>query len=619
MNAVVSAAVSAVAEAAPATGRRRHAGLFLLWLGLYFTLVLAWGERNSWPDELLVCLLFLPLQVAVAAALHARHGFGRDGRDEPSLRELAIAYLLLATGIASGLLLMMVVGLLAVGVAWLRPRRRPVDWFEWLKLPVVFSFALPFWLDFSGSRQDWFARFNDPALNPTYRLPLELGVTRLQVALRLAVLAAALLLPGRRFCWGLPLLVPAVVAGNEIAGRLAGGSAPLAWAWMAGAWLAVAGLGRIFDRRMRSGSANGHLTYWMEHRAYPPWIAAMAVAVQQAVPAEGPSLRPLFGLALLGAAALLVLLYRLRLRTPAGPIHSRSSGLVMAGLALLLGAEFTGLDLLRYAALGATIIGLMSWHRLWAKRVFLAAGVAWMALLPPALMGFAAGAEPAWLVVARAFLALAALGLLAAAGPRTDWSSGEEGYANEAWLPIQRFALIFLILMVVFQNASAFWPEPMENRFDLAMRGATATDLLAPPEPPPTAVSNPLAPAPGYGLFDVTVSLPSRNPAQLEAPELSLRRRGWTVTSRDVVPHPLGAAVVLGLERNQQPARAVYWFENGGQAFANYLQARRILWSSWNLSDRNLRLVLILSGAAETPADFFTFAAGQNWFVTPPH
>lgn len=616
MNPAVSAVASAAAEAAvPAAGHRRCTGVFLLWLGLYLTLVLAWGQRNSWPDELLVCLLFLPLQVAVAAALHVRHGFGRDGRDEPSHRELAIAYLLLATGIASGLLLMMTVGLLAVGVAWLRPRRGPVDWFEWLKLPVVFSFALPFWLDFSGSRQDWFARFDDPAVNPGWRLPLELGVTRLQVALRFAVLAAALLLPGRRFWWALPLLAPAMLAGNEAAARLAAGSAPAAWGLMAAAMLAVAVLARWLDRLFGSGATDGHVTYWMEHRAYPPWIAAMAVAVQQAVPAEGPSLRPLFGLALLGAAALVILLYRLRLRTPVGPIHSRSSGLVVAGLALLLGAEFTGLDLLRYAALGATVIGLMSWHRLWAKRIFLAAAVAWMALLPPVLLGFTAEAEPAWLVAVRAGVALAALGLLAVSGPRTDWASGEEGYANEAWMPFQRFALIFLILVVVFQNASAFWPEPMENRFEQALRGATATDLLAPPER--AAATDPLALAPGYGLFDVTVSLPSRNPAQLEAPELALRRRGWTILRREVVPHPFGAAVALELERNQQPARAVYWFENDGEAFANYLQARRILWSSWNLSDRNLRLVLILSGVAETPEDFFAFARQQHWFATP--
>ncbi|MFN0067111.1 MAG: hypothetical protein ACKVYV_05680 [Limisphaerales bacterium] len=618
MSPAVSAVASAAAEAAaPAAGRRRCTGVFLLWLGLYLTLVLAWGQRNSWPDHLLVCLLFLPLQVAVAASLHARHGFGRDGRDEPSHRELAIAYLLLATGIASGLLLMMTVGLLAVGVAWLRPRERPVNWFEWLKLPVVFSFALPFWLDFSGSRQDWFAPFDDPAVNPAWRLPLELGVTRLQVALRFAVLAAALLLPGRSFWWALPLLAPAVVAGNEAAVRLAAGSAPAAWGLMAAALLAVAAFARGLDRRFGAAAADGHVRYWMEHRAYPPWIAAMAVAVQQTAPAEGPALRPLFGLALLGAAAMVVLLYRLRLRTPAGPIHSRSSGLAMAGLALLLGAEFTGLDLLRYAALGATIIGLMSWHRLWAKRVFLAAAVAWMALMPPTLMGVMPEAEPAWLVAARAGVALASLALLAMAGPRTDWASGEEGYANEAWMPIQRFALIFLILMVVFQNASAFWPEPMENRFEQAMRGATATDLLAPPER--AAATDPLAVTPGYGKFEVTVSLPSRNPAQLEAPELALRRRGWVIRRREVVPHPFGTAVALELEleRNQQPARAVYWFENDGEAFANYLQARRILWSSWNLSDRNLRLVMILSGVAETPGEFIAFARQQHWFAAP--
>lgn len=613
------AAVSPRPAAAPETAAARSAepfgGVFLVWLGLYLALVLAWGQRNSWPDELLVCLLFLPLQAAVAVALHVGNGFGRDGRDDPSHRELAIAYLLLATGIASGLLLMMTVGLLAVGVAWLRPRRRPVDWYEWLKLPVLFSLALPFWLDFSGSRQQWLAHFDDPAVNPVYRLPLELGITRLQVALRLAVLAAALLLPGRRFWWALPLLVPAVVAGNELAARFAAGAAAAAWLAMAGAGLAVAALVRRLDGGTpRPG--DGHLLYWMEHRAYPPWIAALAVAVQQAVPAEGPSVQPRFGLALLGTAALVVLLYRLRRRTPAGPIHSRSSAMVMGGLALLLSAEFTGVDLFRYAALGATVIGLMSWHRLWAKRVFLAAAATWLALLPPAVFGFTAATEPTTLFLLRAVVAVTALVLLARAGPRTDWASAEEGYANETWQPLQRFALICLLLLLMFQNAAAFWPEPEENRFELALRGASAAELLtAQSEAEAAPAIEHLSLLAGYRRFTVSISRPSRNPSQLEAPELALRRRGWHIDRREVTPHPHGIAVALTLERGGQPARAVYWFENGGRAFVNYLQARRILWSSWNLSDRNLRLVIMVSGGQEPPEEFFAFARQQDWFV----
>ena len=34
---------------------------------LYVVVVVAWGQRNAWPDELLLCLLFLPAQVFVAS------------------------------------------------------------------------------------------------------------------------------------------------------------------------------------------------------------------------------------------------------------------------------------------------------------------------------------------------------------------------------------------------------------------------------------------------------------------------------------------------------------------------------------------------------------------------
>jgi hypothetical protein len=599
--------------------------MFAVWLLVYLAVVLSWGQRNSWPDELLVCVAFLPAQILVAALLYQRHGFDQGGVMLPSHRELAIAYLLLAIGIASGLLLMMVVGLLAVALAWLRPARRQLDWLEWLKVPVIFAMALPFWLDFAGSRQEWYRPFADPAVNPPYQFPLALTLSRLEIILRLGVLAAALVLPGRRFWWGLPLLLPLLLGVNHLGSRAlaaAGVPAGSATEWAlyalqaaAFALLAAATAGLEKLTRRPPGAV---VTGAMESYAYPPWVAAMVVAVQQAVPAEGPALRPQPGLELLGMVVLVALLYRLRWRTAAGPVHSRSSGMVVVGLALLLVAEFTGLDLVRYAALGATLAGLISWHRRWPRHAFAVAFAVWTALLPPPA---ATPLEPALLTTLRVVIAVAGLAWLAYA-PRRGAPAPEAdtaGYANEAWQPLARFSLVLLLLMLVFQNASAFWPEPMENRFEQAVRGATATDLLAPPGPATTnrAPADPWSAPRAYGRFEVTVALPSSNPAQLEAPELALQRRGWTVRSRALIRHPRGEAVHLHLERRGEPAHAVYWFENGPDTFSNYLQARRILWSSWNLADRNLRLVLLLSRVAERPDEFYDFAARQNWFDAP--
>lgn len=620
----------------------------LSWFPFHLTVVLAWGQRNSWPDELLLCLLALPISALVIWDLYQSQRFSLAIEPERGQQEQLIAALVLAVGLASGQLLLMSAGLVCLAVGWLRPSGPGVDWTEWLKAPLLLLGALPFWLDFEAGRHPFTSLLDDPICNPLFRLPLALKVSQALLLTYGGLVAMVVLLHGRIFWLALPVLpgfvlavsaLPRLVPAWNQLPRLARFWLP----WIAGGLL-LALLGRLANRLERSGrplSTGQTLRRWFEERRYPPWLAILVVAVVQALPFRGLRIETEPLLELAGLAVLALLLGAYRLRTPKGPIHSRSVAMVAGALTLTLLAEFAVSDPIRHLALGFVIIGLLSWHCFWPLRIFVTAGATVLVLFsltPEAFPGLPVDPRFAQLRFGTALLLLAAVGWFVTLPlPKP----GASGYSEDGWIPSKRFALILVGLMMLFQTASAFWPE---HTMPLAPPPRLATDTILPapahPSDPEDAAAEPAEPVepdpsdepakdtvgatPRLRLryldesIDVAVIQLRRNPYQVEAPERTFERLGWNVRDSARHPHPNGEAGFLRIAREGRTISILWWFELGDRAFANPLFARRILWSSWHLANRHLRLIRLETEGQLTAGQLSEFARQQNWFATPP-
>jgi hypothetical protein len=588
------------------------------WLFFYLTVVVAWGQRNSWPADLLLCVLLLPMNVLVVSTLYTVERLALTIEPEKSQQEQLIASLVLAVGLASGQVLLMSLGLACLGIAWLRPAQPDVDWAEWLKIPVVLLTTLPFWVDFEGSGLPLAALFDDPAANPVFHLPLALEITQAQVLGYCGLVAMVLFLRGRAFWLALPCLpillilitlLPRVFPTWLTMDPVLRAAVP----WLLG----IVALGvaprvlRHIERASRHLVSGRTLRRWLEERRYPPWLAALVVAAMQAVPLDTVRVTMARILGWIGVGVLLFLLVRLRRRTPRGPIHSRSVAMVAGGLALTLLAEFTTSASLRHVALGLVMIGLISWHCFWPLRIFIVAALACVALLagPEHL---AVGLwDSSVAVVARMVIAFLLLGVLGGFMRQPLPIPGAHGYSDEGWVPPKRFALILLGLMMLFQTASAFWPEHDIDAVAVSASAEKETEALDPLqtlEPGWFRVASP------RGSVQLMIAFPRKNPYLLESPERTLRRRGWRIVERVRVQRPSGEAVALGLERNGVRATAMWWFEVGDRVFSNHVYARRVLWSGWHLADRGLRLIRLESTTLREPQELIAIARREDWF-----
>ncbi|MBI3877036.1 MAG: hypothetical protein HY300_13955 [Verrucomicrobia bacterium] len=260
---------------------RRFALLFGLWLAAYAAIVLAWAANNDWPVELWTPLAFVPISLIAAKKLSLRNGFQLAPHDRLSHWELLIAFLLLAVGIAGGLMLLLAVGWLNLGIVCLRPKRLPGDCGEWLKLPLLFACCLPVWTDLSGSRQDWLVYFGvSSSAGPA-------AMVTFQIASRVALVLLAWWTRGAAF-WICLVALPVLVAGLRFV------AAPFQFAlndlaldfavWLVAALL-LSGLGlalnRVLDARPNFRASWQRATSRALARPPEPWLAALLILLQQ--------------------------------------------------------------------------------------------------------------------------------------------------------------------------------------------------------------------------------------------------------------------------------------------------------------------------------------------------
>ena len=149
---------------------------------------------------------------------------------------------------------------------------------------------------------------------------------------------------------------------------------------------------------------------------------------------------------------------------------------------------------------------------------------------------------------------------------------------------------------------------------------AVASTPLAGAADPDGTAEEPTEPSPrlryrfGDHTIDVAIIRLRRNPYLVESPERTFERIGWTVLHSSRVPHPKGEAGSLGLQRAGENLTLLWWFELGNRAFANPLYARRVLWSSWHLANRNLRLVRLEADGSVPAERLEEFARRLKWF-----
>lgn len=612
--------ITRAAEVRPGTQEGLRFGFHLVLLAaLYAAIVVAWGHRNAWPDDLLACVLATPVSFLVCQRILADIGCGLGTDVRGGQPEQLIAALVLAVGVASGQMLLMSGGLVCLGIGWLRPSKPDVDWAEWLKAPFLLLGILPIWLDLDGGRIAIAPILDDPLANPTYRLPLGLALTQAHVLTYAGLIALALMLRGRDFWLALPLL-PAFMAAITLIPRFVPEWAslpPLARLWSP--WVAGAALIALLDRFARHFRAKrsplpraSTIRRWFAERRHPPWIAVLVVGIAQAGPLQSPR-STLIDLPSLGGLALLFgLLLILRVRTVRGPIHSRSTAAVAGALALTLLGEFTATDSLRRIALGLVILGLLSWHCFWNLRILFAALIALAALLGPSPDTTLPGLPPGLFDTVR--LAVAGVAILALARFITLPlpPAGAAGYDDVGWVPAKRFALVLMGLMLLFQLASAFWPDHEMEVPGLAPAPATAMATAAESAETADPLLATRSPVDGVDLF---VTHPRHIPHLVESPSAAFQRRGWQVSAVRRIPHPRGEAGGAVATRQSARVGLLWWFEHDGRAFANHRYARRILWSSWHLANRDLRLVTLQSSVLADPLQLAEHARLGGWFT----
>lgn len=593
------------------------------WLGLYAALVIPWGAYNRWPGSLFVALGYTPLCLLVAAGLIRRQQFGHETPDPPSHWELLISFLLLTIGVASGYMLVMSVGWVCVGVAWLRPARSDLAWNEWYKLPVLFLFCLPVMADLAGSRHDWFLVFGSTM--PDSGAPADwLATERGKILVRLALLALAWFVSGTGF-WVCATLLPLPFLLAHFMATRVPGSWPefILWALPAGGVAMAIWIVRAASRRRESqGHWFSQVVHELKHRSHALWLAALVTLMQQQSLAESWLAGGRPKLDLTGATLLLLTLLVMRLATPPAAVDFRSRVTLIASQLILFAAEFTDLNPLRHAALGVFLVAALSWGRNWNWVLLGGASACWIATLPATeavLIMAGLGANNAALLRLGGFIV--SIIMVIGAASQAVSSPTEPSSARHDWQPEQRFVFTLLGLLLIFQTLSAFSPD--------GGSGKTGPEVLS----SPTGAGYDIRRLESVGprsawaryqvlkdgqSFELRIRPVDEAPMQTTSTELVLRGEGWSPEERRLVSHDFGQVATMDIRQGRQTAHAVYWFQHGRRTFVNHLRARRILWSSWNLNRRDLRFFLLVGETPVSNEDLLEFARLQKWFLTSP-
>jgi hypothetical protein len=582
-----------------------------LWVGIYLTVVHTWIAFNGWPIACAVSVSFLPVALVAARWFYRRHRFPPEPMEAVSHWELLVAFLVLAIGVASGLVLLMTVGWLSLGVLWLRPRRLVTGWAEWFKLPALFALAMPLSFDVVGGADDWLSWFTGSTTDLASMEPL----VRFEIILRVSALVLLLGVPGRAG-WialaglGILLLLRGVVLRNNliVPGNVLD-------------WVAVPAAAAVMALALRAGASRASSApgeSWTQHvskRTLAPWLGALVVVSQQASLLESWRTGDFPWQDWAGILLLLGILRWQRGRTSFCAPHIYSKVLLAASLFTLLVAEWTDINALRHFALGLLLVSASSWRRGWSWPILACGLFVWAFSLPVASAVIAlAGYQGTSVAVLRALAQSISLMALVWCCVRYAQTTLTKVFHDDGWQPVKRYAISLFLLLTLFQAAGAFWPVPGEGIGTLSH----SSRLLAARSVPFSLGkmhAQSLSLASGQFLF---IGHPSSEPVQLQSHRLAFKLTGWTVTRHRFVPHANGQAVELQMSRGTETAVALCWYQNGKRTFTHLLRARHVLWSGWNLNRRELRLMVLFAANPPHPGAVAQTAKSHGWFLNLP-
>ena len=607
-------ALSTPGEAAAPAENRGFGARLMFWLAALVSLAFCWAAANSWVEVMAVPLAFVPLQLIVAAAVCRREGICWRNLGAPSEWEMLVSVLLLAVGVANGVLLFISIGWICLGTALLRPAGASVKWDEWFKLPLLFFFTFPVYFDLAGSRWDWLSGFyaqeDGSSLFDWNRYLL------FEIFFKTALCGMAWLLRGAAFWLCLPMAAAAFIFHGPLLALFGDPNNTTRSAYVLILASGIVLGGTLATQRLkRHAPLWGRLRDWAAGRTYSIWLAALVILLAQSSLLE----RWLSGnvsLPEMGAVALLIsLLAFARSRYSSGDVHVRSRALLALALFVLLAAEWVDFDPGRRLSLSLLVISLLSWRKEWSVSLYLGALIACLALITPAsLSPFPKPLPHEGAARLGAFFFGIAIALpYALHGHRRL----HPGVADAFWQPAKRLAFILLALLVSFQTLSEIAAEENAERVELSDLAELFGNGPFVARIPAFAASLTETKDWGHKKVVVFAARPTARPAGLLAPERIALARGWKVAQREYLAHPRGRCMALLLERGDERAAAVYWFDHGARAFASFQRARRVLWSGWNLARRDLRLVFLQSAEIQDPAKLLSFAKQEGGFSFP--
>lgn len=611
------------------------------WMLLGGFLVLLWGQSNSWPQELVFSAVLLPLALLFSQRHYLEHHFALSVPDEIPVWDFLIANLLLTVGIASGKLLLISIGWVAVGIIFLKPTRMTLNWAEWFKIPLLWFCLLPFWLDFKNNSTNIIEFL---VTNPLAK-EFNAGITswdyaRFHFGILTSIIVMAATLKGGLF-WKNLFVIPAVALVYswietlvpEIQIRPSGFQSFLSWSLIPGTiFLWSLGVRQIIKwLNLQESEGNGESHFKTRFNAFPLWLSVAVIAMQQYnLVRDNYFIENTQRINHVALVIWMGAILWLRYNTEKTNVDTRTRVILALGLAMLVTGEWTDINFLRHISLGMAMMAMCSWNRVWPNGLILTLLFTWLMIIP-------AGQTATMIAITGGFgreivLALAILGnlfVISIFRMRKNRDLRILNAGDYEWLPSMRFSFLVMILLMSFQMMSSFSnSSQLQVKLISFKKGDEFRESLVPSR---------LIGLPGLndieifrlGESEASMDLmkgvtlihgdPVPQPLGLPSPLLLLKNMGWHPSNQHLIhQHPLGSAMMVDIQSLSQSSPsngvALFWWISGTKAFHSHKKAQNILWSSWYYSDRDLSLVMLTHEGGSKDA-ILQIARNNDWFI----
>lgn len=626
----------------------------LKWIGLGIVLFVLWGQSNAWPGELVFSAVLLPLMLLFTQRHYLNFSFARYIPVDIQVWEFMISCLLLTVGIASGKLTLISIGWVSIGIVFLKPTRVDLNWAEWFKIPILWMFLFPVWLDFRNNSLN-ICQFlvGNPIALPTEGLPTSWDYTRFHFGIITSLIVQAGILRGSLF-WKCLILIPGVAFFyswlQTLLPEIRTGLGPLqmfcSWLLTPATVGAVSWLIHQTSHLTRIHEVGPTTEYIRRHRfsGFILWLSFAVIAMQQFNLIKDTffikGTLPINHLALIFWVAGL---FWLRRKTPVSNIDTRSRVLLTLALAFLITGEWTDVNFMRHLSLGLGILTLASWKRVWPTGMLLTILTTWALIIPAGQLATTTAISMGLgnpLILALALTANALAFSLYGLNKRDDLRLLNSG--DYEWLPSMRFSFLILMLLISFQLLSSIGNQHFQAIINISnpneeiyeneapvIKGVTLTRSTANEIPGLNRMKFYDVQAVGYEDDPAEAILLAAEPVQrsyeLPSPFMVLKSLGWHADQPSLVYQDGQSAMEVRIRSIDEPSkfgRALFWWKNLDKTFYSYQKAQRILWSSWFHAQRQVSLYVMIQEVdfgsnLNDKRSLRSMAHKYKWFFAP--